>query len=150
ALQAEVVQPGKVPDGLIQASLAGRKGPHYFLLEVATYAEKRVVDDLTLASQHLGELPEVLVLILSPKGSYEVERRHELRSKLGWARQVSEWTVRELWKVPAEQLLAASDPGLVPWAALAGFEGEPEALLRRCRERIEELAPGAEQDRLLA
>ncbi len=64
ALQAEVVQPGKLPDGLIQATLAGDKEPHYFLLEIATYAEKRVVrqvmDDLTLSYQYLRELPEVL------------------------------------------------------------------------------------------
>ncbi|MCI0459436.1 MAG: hypothetical protein L0Z62_21005 [Gemmataceae bacterium] len=154
ALQAEVVQPGKLPDGLIQATLAGEKEPHYFLLEIATYAEKRVVrqvmDGLTLSYQYLRQLPEVLVLVLHPKGRYRVERRHEVRSRLGWSALAGEWNVIELWTLSAEELLAADNVGLVPWAALAEFEGEPATLLSRCRERIEELGSVSEQNRLLA
>jgi hypothetical protein len=154
AVQPELVQPSKLPDGLVRATLAGEKGPHYFLLEIATYAEKRVPEqvfgDLILSYQHLKTLPEVLVLVLRPKGQYRVEGQRGARSKLGWAKLVGGWKVVELWTVPAEELLAAGDVGLVPWAALAQFEGQPESLLKRCRERIEELAPVAEQDTLLA
>ena len=41
ALQTELVQPNKLPDGLLEVYFQGRSGPDYFLLEVATYPEKR-------------------------------------------------------------------------------------------------------------
>src|SRR5262245_12113035 len=105
ALQAEVVQPSKLPDGLIQATLAGEKAPHHFLREIATYAEKRVpkqmLDDLMLSYQHLGKLPEVLVLVLRPKGRYRVEEGRQERSELGWSSLAGKWKVIELWTLPA-------------------------------------------------
>lgn len=37
-LQAEVVQPCRLPDGLIEARLRGQSGPGLFVLELATWA----------------------------------------------------------------------------------------------------------------
>jgi hypothetical protein len=56
----------------------------------------------------------------------------------------------ELWTIPAEELLGAGDNGLVPWVPLTRFEGPPEQLFQRCRERIDEDAPPGEHENLLA
>ena len=67
ALQAELIQPRQLPDGLLEVFFQGRSTPDYFLLEVATYPEKRILaqalDDLTLAHQHLHVLPELLTVV---------------------------------------------------------------------------------------
>jgi predicted transposase YdaD len=79
-----------------------------------------------------------------------VEKRLERQSRLGWTKLTGEWNVVELWKESAEELLAANDPGLAPWATLAAFQGPPETLLERCREQIERQAPLHERENLLA
>jgi hypothetical protein len=56
----------------------------------------------------------------------------------------------ELWTVPAADLLAAGDVGLIPWVPLSDFADPPEAVLRQCRERIDRQAPPDERDNLLA
>lgn len=62
ALQAELVQPRQLPDGLLEVLFQGRKKQDYVLVEVATYPEKRlleqVLDDLMLTYQQLRVLPE--------------------------------------------------------------------------------------------
>jgi hypothetical protein len=40
-LQAELVQPRRLPDGLIEALLRGEDQADLFILELATYPEKR-------------------------------------------------------------------------------------------------------------
>jgi len=55
-----------------------------------------------------------------------------------------------LWEVPAEELLAAGDVGLVPWVPLAQFDGPPEPIVRKCRARIDQDAPPNEHETLLA
>src|SRR5581483_11934328 len=86
-MPGEIVQNRKYPDGLLRVFLAGEKKPHHVLVEVATYAEKRALqqamDDLTLACGALGYLPELLMLVLRPKGTFRVGGKHEVRSKLG-------------------------------------------------------------------
>ncbi len=71
-LQAELVQPRRLPDGLLEVFFRGRKEPDYVLVEVATYPEKRAlnqaINDLMLSRQQLGRLPELLMLVLCPKG----------------------------------------------------------------------------------
>lgn len=47
ALQAEVVQPPKLPDGLLEAVIGDSDKPRRILVEVATYPEKRVVEQIT-------------------------------------------------------------------------------------------------------
>jgi hypothetical protein len=55
-----------------------------------------------------------------------------------------------LWKLPAENLLALNDIGLVPLISLAAYAGPPEDLLRRFRERIDRQAEPEERAILLA
>ncbi len=56
----------------------------------------------------------------------------------------------KLWEVPAEQLLAAGDVGLIPWVPLARFDRSPEAIVRACRTRIDRDAPPGELENMLA
>jgi len=153
ARKAEVVQPRKLPDGLLEATFTGRAKPSLVLVEVATYPEKRVVkqvqDDIRLVRQARGVLPEALVLCLCPRGTYRVPQQAEEKSTLGWISERLSWKVVELWTLLAEELLAAPDVGLVLWALLAHFEGAPEVLLQRCRDRIDKEG-GARRDNMLA
>jgi len=154
AKQAELVQPRRLPDGLLEVYFRGRDEPDHVLVEIATYPEKRVAeqvtDDVMLTYQHFRKLPEVLTLVLHPRGQVEVTGRHEVQSRLGWASFGCTWKVVELWKVPAEELLAANDVGLIPWVPLTKFDSPPEAILTQCRQRIEQQAHPDDQANLLA
>jgi hypothetical protein len=55
----------------------------------------------------------------------------------------------ELWTVPAEPVLATSDPGMIPWAPLLHAAEPPKVVLRRCREVIDRHAPAEEQEQLI-
>src|SRR5687768_14837887 len=79
ALQAEVVQPRQLPDGLLEVTYAGRPEPSLVLVEVATYPEKRVprqvYDDIMLVRQSRGVLPETVVFVLRQRGRFHVPDR---------------------------------------------------------------------------
>jgi hypothetical protein len=154
AAQAEVVQPRQLPDGLIEARLAGHDAPVNFLIEIATYPDRRLLEqvrsDVMLVFLDRGVLPELVTLVLHPHGTYEVESSQRLESVLRWTSMDLGWQVVNLWTLPAEDLLAWGDVGVVPWATLARYDGPPEPLLRRCRERIDQQAPEAERANLLA
>jgi hypothetical protein len=123
-------------------------------VEIATYPDRRVsdqvVDDVLLVLQDRRVLPEVLVLVLHPKGNVEVVREADLRSRAGWTRLQLTWRAVELWTLPAADLLATEEPGLMPWVPLMHFDGPPEPVFQRCREVIEAKARPEEHDNLLA
>jgi len=73
-----------------------------------------------------------------------------LHSRRDWSRLQVGWRVVELWTVPAEQLLAANDVGLIPWVPLAQSADPPETVLHECRRLIDEQAPPNEHANLLA
>ena len=153
-MQAELVQPRQLPDGLIEAQLRGEDKPDLFVLEIATYPDARVSRQVTrsVALVYLDRevLPEVVVLFLHPKGNVAAADSTTLnspRSLTNW--QVS-WKAVELWNVPAEVLLEAGDVGLIPWVPLANFDGPPEPIFRTCRDRIDREAPVDERENLLA
>jgi hypothetical protein len=154
AVQAEVVQPRQLPDGLLEVQFAHSAAVELFVVEVATYPEKRLVeqlrDDLLLVFQDRRVLPEVLTLILHPKGTLRIPSSYTCRSGRGWSELHVRWRVIELWTVPAEPLLATGDPGVIPWVPLMAFSGPPEPVLRRCREVIDQQASSAERANLLA
>jgi hypothetical protein len=141
ARKAEIVQPRQLPDGLLEARFADRPEPSLVLVEVATYPEPRVVeqirDDIRLVRQARGVLPEALVLCLCPRGSYRVPQQAQEQSALGWTGETLSWKVVEMWTLSAEEVLGAPGAGAVPLASLARFEGPPEVLLQRCRDRID-------------
>jgi len=153
-VQAEVVQPRQLPDGLLEVQLQGVAQDVRFLLEVATYPESRVGDqmvrDMMLVYLDQGDLPELVTLVLRPKGKYRVPSRRSLRSQCGLSSCSVKWRVVELWTVPAAELMAAQDVGLIPWVPLSDFADPPEIILRRCRDAIEGQAPEEEKANLLA
>ena len=73
-----------------------------------------------------------------------------LNSRLGFTSWNASWRIVKLWEVPAEDLLATGDIGLVPWVPLARFDGPPEPILRECRTRIDKVDSRAAQENLLA
>jgi hypothetical protein len=153
ARKAEVVQPRKLPDGLLEVRFADRPESVLVLVEVATYPEPRVVDqvvdDIRLVRQARRVLPEALVLCLRDRGTYRVPQQAETKSALGWTTETLSWKVVEVWKLSAEELLAATDLGVVTLATLAQYDGPPEVLLQRCRDRIDRDG-GAQRGNLLA
>ncbi len=151
--QAELVQPRRLPDGLLEVCLEGETEDVPFLLEVTTYPQRRVsqqmTDDLLLVYLDRGCLPEGVTLVLRPKGKYRVPRSRNLRSRHGFSSCRLQWHVVELWTIPAEELLEAGDVGLIPWIPLTDFTDPPETMLQRCRESIEQHAPPGEKANLL-
>jgi hypothetical protein len=141
SVQADVVQPRQLPDGLLEVSLRGRREPVLMLVEFCTYPEKRAVqqlmDGLRLVRQVRGVLPEGLAIVLRPKGKYRVPEEGRAQSVLGWSKETLSWKRVEMWTQSAEAMLASPDVGVVPLIPLASFEGPVEPLLRRCRERID-------------
>ena len=153
-MPSEVVQATKLPDGLLEVRFEGQAKPDHVLVEVATYPEKRAVrqamDDLTLATTVLKTPPDVLILVLRPKGRYRIPEGHEMTSRLGWSRLAGGWKVVPLWELDAEAMLASEDVGIVPWVPLMHSRERPEVVLEHCREQIERLAHPADKDTLLA
>jgi hypothetical protein len=153
-MPGEIVQSRKYPDGLLRVYLGGQRKPHHVLIEVATYSEERALqqalDDLTLSYHTLGHLPELLMVVLRPKGRFRIVGRHELRSKLGLSRLEAEWKVVELWTLSAEEFLAASDVGVTPWVPPMHFEGPAESLLERGAEKIQREAHPRDRTDMLA
>ena len=154
ALAAEVVQPRKLPDGLIEVRREGRDEPDLFVLELMTYPDaglaEQALRDLAIVDLDRREVPEVLALILHPKGSLRTDPGAERTSRIGWAGLAAHWRVVELWTIPAERLLATEDVGVVPWVPLSRIDGDPAPILRRCRERIDREAAPDEIENMLA
>lgn len=153
-LAAEVVQPRQLPDGLLEVQRRGQKEADLFVVELATYPDTRIMEqllrDLMLATRIVVFLPEVVVVILHPKGNVQVEPGIALQSNLGLTRLQTNWHVVRLWELEAETLLALNDPGLVPWVPLTHFDRPPEEVFQRCRAIIDQFAPPEKKANLLA
>jgi hypothetical protein len=153
-LQAEVVQPRQLPDGQLEVELGDRSKPRLVLIEVATYPEMRLAEQVArncmLVYLDRRVVPDVLTLVLKPKGSLRVAGLHRLESGPGTTRIEVAWRVVELWTVPAEQRLAARDVGLIPWVPLTRMTAPPENVLAECRRQIDANAPAHEHANLLA
>jgi predicted transposase YdaD len=153
SLQADLVQPRRLPDGLLEVYFEEQTDPDLFIVEIATYPEPRLLEqvlrDSMLVFLDRNRLPEVLTLILRPRGRFRITGTAKFQSR----RQLSQWLVRwrvvKLWLLPAEELLAANEVGLIPWVPLTQFEGLPEPVLQECRERIDQQATAGERANLL-
>jgi hypothetical protein len=153
AVQSELVAPRRLPDGLLEVTFPGDPGPSLFLIEIETFADRSVApqlfEDILLTRMDRGAVPDVVTLVLRPKGRAEVADHVVEVSRHGLASLRAAWRVVRLWELDAEELLAAGDVGLVPWVPLTRFPGPPEQLLRQCRERIDRGAKPAEHEVLL-
>lgn len=150
----EIVQPRQLPDGLLEVRIGGMNEPVWFIIEIATYPERRVSDqvlrDALLVLLDRRAVPEVVTLVLHPKGTYRVPGTQSLASPLNGTRLDIAWRVIELWTLTSDQLLAANDVGLIPWVVLTQFSKPPEVVFQQCRDRIDQLAPPELHDNLLA
>src|SRR5437868_5960382 len=118
-LQAELVQPTQLPDGLLEAQLAGEPEPDLFVVEIATYPEDRLIEqlhhDAMLVHLNRRTVAEVVAFILHPKGTKPTPSGITLTSRRGWTVLQARWRIVQLWKLPAEELLATNEPGVIPW-----------------------------------
>jgi hypothetical protein len=154
AVHAERAHPKQLPDGLLEVSFPGQPDSDLFLIEVSTYPERRAEEqaarDAQLVWLDRRVVPEVITLVLHPKGGLHVSGHWQQTSRHGTTQLACGWRVIELWTLSAEQLLAINDVGVVPWVPLAQSAMPVEVLLQQCRERIERQAPPEEQGNLIA
>ncbi len=153
AMPGEIIQNRRFPDGLLKVFLGNDEEPHHVLTEIATFPERRALkqalDNLALAYSALGHLPELIMLVLRPKGRFRITGHHSIQSKLGLSRLDVTWKTVELWTLSAEQFLAEGDVGMMPWVPLMRIDGSPEPVLARCARRIEREARPQDRTDLL-
>ena len=94
AAQAEVVAPRRLPDGLLDVVFPGENTPTPFLIEIVTYADRRaddqVLDDILLVALDRRIVPEVISLVLYPRGQVQVQGRLQRASRRGLTRLYAE------------------------------------------------------------
>jgi hypothetical protein len=153
-LTSEVVAPRRLLDGLIELRFPNEPTPTLVLVEIESYADsdadRQVLDDLMLVAVERGVVPEVVSLVLKPKGNVRVAGTNERLSRSGRVRFAGTWPVVQLWELDAERLLADPDVGLVPWVPLTHTTLPPEELVSRCVQRIEAVPNDTERAGLLA
>jgi hypothetical protein len=154
SLQADFVQPRRLPDGFVEVQHLGQAKPDLYILEIATYPEARVAHqvlaDTAMVYLDRQVLPEVVVLFLHRRGKAEALDAINLSSPQGLTDWKLSWRIAKLWEVPAQELLAADDIGLIPWVPLTKFKGPPEPMIRQCRARIDQVTLPDEHENLLA
>src|ERR1700682_6336843 len=133
--KSEVVVPKQVPDGLLEVRFPNEHKTDLFLLEIETYPDKehqtQVMNDLALVLGARRVLPELITLVLRPRGNFRLVGQQQGASRLGCSQLAFQWRVVELWTLGAEDLLAIGDVGLIPWVPLAQYAGPPEALVQQ-------------------
>jgi hypothetical protein len=124
-----------------------------YIIEIATIPEPRVarqvVDDTLLVYFERRVLPEVVVLFLRPRGNVATAQTAKLSSRHGLTTWDVSWRIVKLWEVPAAELLAAGDIGLIPWVPLAKIAGPPEPVFRECKARIARVRSEGKRESLL-
>jgi hypothetical protein len=152
--QAELVLPRQLPDGVLEVRERGRTKADIYIVEIATYPDARVpsqaVRDTALGFLERNVLPEVLVVFLHEKGNVPAADSIELRSRKGFTTLNLRWRALKLWELPAEDLFALGDVGLLPWVPLAKSSDPPESIVSRCKARIEQETSSPDRENLLA
>jgi len=152
-LQAETVAPRRLPDGLIEVRFPGEATPVLVLVEIETYPDadndRQVLDDLMVLALDRGAVPEVVSLVLKPKGNLTTTGQSERFGPRGRTRVSGSWPVVRLWELSADDLLAMNDPGVIPWVPLTKTDAAPDQLMATCRERIQAVADPTDRAGLL-
>lgn len=98
AMQPEMIQQRKIPDGLLKIVRRKQKKPTLLLVEFCTFPEsrtpKQLADDLMLVFQTRKVPPEVLALVLSAKGQRAIPTTYRAHSEMGTAKITVEWKVQ--------------------------------------------------------
>lgn len=154
AVSPETVAPRRLPDGLLEVRFEDDPDPALVLVEIETYpsadADRQVFEDLLLLALDRGTVPEVVSLVLRPRGTMAVTGTASRTSRHRTAELSARWRVTNLWELQAEDLLAANDVGLIPWVPLAASTTPPEQLVTRCRDEVEKVADPSRRAGLLA
>ena len=154
AVNSVMVHPKRLPDGLLEVTFPGQRSPSVFLVEVTTYPDKeesdQVLEDVALVLLERRLVPDVISLVLSPRGKQTLEGQHLRASRHGRTSLECKWHVVRLWELPAQRLLDLGLPGVLPLVPLTQFSEPPAAMLEVCRDRIDRLAPPEQRDNLLA
>ena len=90
ALQPETVAPRRLPDGLLEVRFPNESEPTLVLVEIETYpdadADRQVFDDVMLIAVDRKVVPEVVSVVLKPKGNLTVTGAAERTSRRGRTR----------------------------------------------------------------
>ena len=105
---------------------------------------------MTLVYLDRRVVPDVITLVLHPKGNLNVPGALELTSPGGLTHWPFAGRSSSSGRFPPRTLLAVQDVGLIPWVPLTHFEGPPEPIFQECRARIDRDAPPEERENLLA
>src|SRR5687767_1632743 len=77
AAQTEQVAPRRLPDGLLEVAFPDRAETDPFLIEIETYADRAIAsqlfEDMMLTRMERGVIPDVICVVLRPKGKVQVE-----------------------------------------------------------------------------
>lgn len=153
-IQSEIVAPRRLPDGLIEVRFAGQADPIWVLVEIETYpdadVDRQVLDDLMLISVDRKTVPEVVSLVLKPKGHLTVVGIGERTSGTGRTRLGGSWPVVRLWELDADALFATGDAGVIPWVPLTRTTLTPDELMARCRDRLAQVPDANDRAGLMA
>ena len=154
SVRTTLTSPKQVPDGLLEVEFADGREPEDFLVEVAAYPDSRivdqVVDDLCMVKLVRGRVPEVVVLVLFPRGNQQFPAQGRVTSRRGRTALSGDWHAVYLWTVPAEALLASGDVGAMPLVPLTQLAAPPEVVVQQCKDLIEQKAAPDERANLLA
>lgn len=142
----EVVAPRRLPDGLLEVRYPGEPEPDLVLVEIEAYpgndVDPQVFEDILAIELVRRVTPEVVCLVLKPKGNLAVGGKQTRKSRRGLTTVSADWRVVNLWTLDADSLLAADDPGLIPLVPLAATTRPADEVLVECRDRLE-LVPDA-------
>jgi hypothetical protein len=112
-----------LPDGLLEVYFDTDPEPSPVLIEFATFPEQRAHDQALFDA--LGVLlarrkvPEVLTVVLHPKGKVQVTGNHQRQSPLGWTSVAVAWRVMiqmpQFFAARTNQGSKIDTPALVTW-----------------------------------
>ncbi len=153
-LPSEVVAPRRTFDGLLQVTYPDEPEPRLVLIEVESYGgsdtDRQVFDDLLLVALEYRKIPEVVSLVMKPKGNLRVAGAVSESSPGGTTRLSGQWPVVRLWELDAQGLLDDGDVGLIPWVPLTRSARPTHDVLFECVGRIRKVADAGERAGLLA
>lgn len=150
ALTVDVVQPRRLPDGLIEAIFPGQDKSDLFLLEVFSYPDARAERQIFEKMALVFLLPEVVAIYLQSRGNVQVQSHFEQASRLGLSSVHGKWRQLELWRISVADLLQTGETGLLPWIPLCQSAEPDTIVVRKCREQIDIQASPEERNTLLA
>lgn len=126
--------PKQMPDGLLDVTFRAGGIPDPFLIEIESYPDQETIsqlrDDAAMVLLSRGVLPDILLIVLFPKGNFTVPPENTIMSAHGLSELRLRIRVVNLWTLAADDLLATNDVGLVPWIPLTRPSGSPSSMLR--------------------